>query len=76
MFIESIPIRETRQFVERVATNVWMYRLRLNQPTHDLDALAAGRRPIYQALDSALKLSSTDKLTNKEAPTQIALAEQ
>lgn len=74
LFIESIPIPETRQFVERVATNIWMYRLRLNQPTHDLDALAAGRQPIYRPLDSALKLSANDRLTT--AGQQVALAEQ
>ena len=77
LFIESIPIRETRHFVQRVATNIWMYRMRLNQPTPDLDALAAGRRPIYQAMDSALKLSTSDKLTNQITQVaQVALADQ
>ncbi|MEO0393970.1 MAG: lytic transglycosylase domain-containing protein, partial [Pseudomonadota bacterium] len=51
-FIESIPIRETRIFVERVLTNVWIYRLRFNQPTPSLDALARGKRPLYEALET------------------------
>lgn len=51
LFLESIPIRETRQYVERVMANLWMYRLRLGQPTPSLDALAAGRMPVYRALD-------------------------
>ncbi|MEX2454170.1 MAG: lytic transglycosylase domain-containing protein, partial [Rhodospirillaceae bacterium] len=53
MFIESIPARETRIFVERVLSNLWMYRERLGEPTPSLDALAAGERPIYIAVEGA-----------------------
>ena len=52
LFIESIPSRETRVFVERVLTNLWVYRLRLGQPAPSLDALAAGKWPLYVALDT------------------------
>ena len=38
MFIESIPARETRIFIERVLSNLWMYRERLGEP-------ALARRP-------------------------------
>lgn len=51
MFIESIPARETRQFIERVLANLWVYRERLGQPAPSLDAIAAGRRPMYKSLD-------------------------
>lgn len=50
-FIESIPSRETRIFIERVITNLWIYRNRLGQPKPSLDAIAAGERPVYIALD-------------------------
>lgn len=50
-FIESIPSRETRVFIERVLSNLWIYRDRLGQPAPSLDALAAGVRPQYRALD-------------------------
>ncbi len=50
-FIESIPSRETRIFIERVMTNFWIYRDRLDQNTPSLDAIAAGDWPIYTALD-------------------------
>ena len=53
MFIESIPERETRIFVERVLSNLWMYRERLGEPAPSLDALAAGERPLYIAVDGA-----------------------
>ena len=52
MFIESIPIRETRTFIERVLTNYWIYQRRFGQPTPSLDALAAGERPIYKGSDA------------------------
>ena len=51
MFVESIDSRETRLFIHQVLTNYWIYRLRLRQPTPDLDALAAGEWPIYTAQD-------------------------
>ena len=53
MFIESIPARETRNFIERVLSNLWMYRDKLGEPTPSLDALAAGERPLYIAVDGA-----------------------
>jgi len=53
MFIESIPARETRDFVERVLSNLWMYRERLGQAAPSLDAIAAGELPLYKALDQS-----------------------
>ena len=50
-FIESIPSRETRNFIERVLANLWIYRDRLGQPMPSLDAIAAGEWPVYTALD-------------------------
>ncbi|RMF12277.1 MAG: lytic transglycosylase domain-containing protein [Alphaproteobacteria bacterium] len=51
LFVESIPLRETRIYVERVLANLWIYRMRMGQPTPSLDAVAAGEWPIYQPLD-------------------------
>ena len=47
LFIESIRSRETRQFIERVITNYWIYRMRLRQPTPSRDATASGLWPNY-----------------------------
>jgi soluble lytic murein transglycosylase len=55
-FIESIPSRETRIFIERVLTNLWVYRNRLGQPTPSLDAIASGEWPVYKALDNQTSL--------------------
>ncbi len=50
-FIESIPSRETRLFIERVMANLWMYRSRFGQEAPSLDLLAAGQWPTYQPQD-------------------------
>jgi len=50
-FIECLPSRETRIFIERVLANLWIYRDGLDQPSPSLDALAAGAWPIYTGLD-------------------------
>jgi len=51
LFIESIPSRETRNFVERVMTNLWIYRDRKGQNPVSLWALAAGNWPTYYSQD-------------------------
>ncbi len=51
LFMESLPTLETRLFVERVLTNLWIYRQRFGQTTPTLYALASGRWPTYRALD-------------------------
>ena len=53
LFIESIPAAETRNFVERVTTNFWIYEQRLGQDTPTLDTLAGGTWPYYVAEDTA-----------------------
>ena len=49
LFIETIPLAETRDYVKRVMTNLWMYRLRLGEPTTGLDDAAAGAWPTYES---------------------------
>ena len=55
LFVESIPWRESRLFVERVMTNFWIYRERFSQDSPSLDAVATGHWPIYFNLDNATK---------------------
>jgi soluble lytic murein transglycosylase len=52
LFIEALPARETRRFIERIMANLWIYRLRLNQDTPSLDAVAGGHWPVYTSLDT------------------------
>lgn len=51
LFIESVPNPESRDFVERVLTNFWVYRQRLGQKPQSRDRVAAGLLPLHEALD-------------------------
>jgi soluble lytic murein transglycosylase-like protein len=46
-FIESIPARETRNFIEHVLSNLWIYRDQLGQKIPSLDAVSTGLWPQY-----------------------------
>ena len=52
LFIEAIPIDETRAFVPRVLAHTWLYATRLRLPAPSLDDLAAGSWPRYAWADS------------------------
>lgn len=52
LFLESIPNPESRDYAERVLTNLWVYRRRLGQPAPSLEALARGEWPKYATLDA------------------------
>ncbi len=45
LFIEAIPLPETRRFVQRALANTWIYAARLGLPAPSLDDMAAGRWP-------------------------------
>jgi soluble lytic murein transglycosylase-like protein len=47
LFIEAVPIEETRAFIPRVLAYTWIYAARLRLPTPSLDELAAGVWPRY-----------------------------
>lgn len=51
LFIEMIPMAETRNYVERVMANYWIYRLRLNQPMPSLDSVAEGKWAMYDPVE-------------------------
>ena len=52
LFIESIPLLETRWFVKRVLASLWMYRDRFRQHKPARTALSHGKWPQYVPLDS------------------------
>jgi soluble lytic murein transglycosylase-like protein len=52
LYVASIPLNETRDFVQRVLTNYWLYQIRLGQPTPSLDQIAAHEWPRYTGLDA------------------------
>ncbi len=56
LFLEAIPVDETRAFVSAVLTFTWRYAARLHVPAPSLDALAAGEFPRFTPLAAEGKL--------------------
>lgn len=50
-FIEAIPSPETRNFIEDVLRNLWMYRLQRGEPSPSLDRVASGSWPRYESVE-------------------------
>ncbi len=53
LFIESIPFKETRHYVEVVLRNFWMYQLRDGSRAPSMDAMAAGLWPRFPGMPGA-----------------------
>ena len=51
LYVESFPAYETRNYIKRVMSNLWLYRARLNQPLTALQELADGKWPYYNSED-------------------------
>ena len=45
LFIESVPLAETRGYIKKVLGNLWAYQVRLDKPSPSLQALAENRWP-------------------------------
>ena len=58
LYIETLRAGETRGYVQRVMTNLSTYRMRLGQPTPELDDLVAGRWPRYQNLNGGVGVAA------------------
>ncbi len=52
LFLESIPSKETRSFVERIVVNYWIYRNLMGQALTSLDATANGTWPTYTSIEN------------------------
>ena len=51
LYIESFPAYETRNYIKRVMSNLWLYHARLNQPIDELKDLSDGKWPVYNSED-------------------------
>lgn len=56
LFVESIPIPQTRHYVMQVMTNYWIYSELAGKPSHSSYALAQNRWPIYEETTSLASL--------------------
>jgi soluble lytic murein transglycosylase-like protein len=67
-FIETIPARQTRIYIERIFANMWIYRMRLGQPVPSMDAVAAGAWPPLERLDpETIDLAEAEKQLSRHA---------
>ncbi|MBI1273988.1 MAG: transglycosylase SLT domain-containing protein [Alphaproteobacteria bacterium] len=55
LFVESLPVRETRDYIEHVLANYWIYRAQLEQPLTSLAELAQGEWPRAQFMPAVVK---------------------
>ena len=68
LFVESIPVFETRSYVKRLMVYHWLYRRRFNEDSPSLDQTARGNWPIYNPASRALTSLTV-------APAQPAVAD-
>jgi soluble lytic murein transglycosylase-like protein len=62
LFLESVPVPETREYVKKVMANLWAYRAQLEEDTPSLIALAENSWPGYRSLEdrSSSQVASND----------------
>jgi soluble lytic murein transglycosylase len=53
LFVESIPVAETRSYVKRLMVYHWLYRRRFGQDANSLQETASGQWPIYRPSQGA-----------------------
>ncbi len=58
MLIEATPVSETREYVKKVMSNLWIYHKRLGQNAPTLEKLAADRIPFYEPQDNPREMGS------------------
>ncbi len=63
LYIESFPAYETRSYIKRVMSNLWLYRARLNQPLTSMEELANGNWPLYNSEDEYVQQQILERMT-------------
>ena len=59
LFIESIPVFETRSYVKRLMLYHWLYQRRFNEQQHSLEQTAQGQWPVYRPARNAPILATS-----------------
>lgn len=57
LFIETLPIKETRDYMQKVMATYWVYRARFNRPLTAMAELTMGRWPTYNRGDVKLTMN-------------------
>ena len=61
LYIESFPAFETRNYIKRVMSNLWLYRARMDQPLNSIEDLADGQWPLYNSADEYVQRQIADR---------------
>lgn len=61
LFVETLPIRETRDYVQQVLLQYWMYRARLSEPETSVAQLAHGQWPRYALGDEGMQRDASEQ---------------
>ncbi|MBN1281766.1 MAG: lytic transglycosylase domain-containing protein [Alphaproteobacteria bacterium] len=61
LYIESFPAYETRNYMKRVMSNLWLYRARLDQPLTSMEELSEGKWPLYSSEDEYVQKQIADR---------------
>ena len=72
LFLESMPVRETRDYVQQVLIHYWTYRARLDQPETSLAQLAHGQWPRYVLRD--LPVNPSQEVNNESFDESFKVA--
>jgi soluble lytic murein transglycosylase-like protein len=75
LFVESIPVFETRSYVKRLMLYHWLYRRRFSEDAPSLDQTARGAWPVYHAPSRALPVLTATPAA-APAAAQPALADR
>ncbi|HEX4273318.1 MAG TPA: lytic transglycosylase domain-containing protein [Rhizomicrobium sp.] len=59
LFVESIPVAETRSYVKRLMLYHWLYRRRFGQDAKSLEETASGQWPIYRPYHETVPAGAT-----------------
>ena len=62
LYIESFPAYETRSYIKRVMSNLWLYRARLGQPLTSMQELAHGNWPLYNSEDAYVQQQIAERM--------------
>ena len=63
LYIESFPTYETRSYIKRVMSNMWLYRARLDQPLTTMRELAESQWPLYNSEDEYVQQQIANRMS-------------